>query len=208
MTKDSKRQEILKAAMELFAEKGFRGTTTRDLATQADVNEAIIFRYFTNKSALYRAILEEKVHQGHEERYKEVEQLAKVNDPRTFLEFLGNKFFERHEQDGTFMRLLLFSALERHELADMFLASMAIRDPIVAYMERQMDQGSFRRMDPYLAARAFLGMFVCHIQMQEIFGQKKTREFDRTEVVMTFVSIFLAGMKPSADSSPEPSRAP
>ena len=34
------------AAMELFAKKGFRGTTTRDLAAHADVNEAIIFRHF------------------------------------------------------------------------------------------------------------------------------------------------------------------
>ena len=94
------------------------------------------------------------------------------------------------------MRLLLFSALEGHELADMFLVSMAVRDPMVSYMERRMQDGTFRQMDPYLAARAFLGMFVCHVQMQEIFGQKKTREFERIEVVKTFVSIFLAGMKP------------
>lgn len=197
MTKDAKRQEILKAAMELFAEKGFRGTTTRDLAAHAGVNEAIIFRYFTNKTGLYRAILEEKVQQGRDAHYIEVEQLARSSDVQTFLEFVGNKFFERNEQDSTFMRLLLFSALERHELADMFLASMAIRDPMAAYMERQMNEGALRRADPYLASRAFFGMFVCHIQMQELFGQSKTREFDRAEVVKTFVSIFLSGMKPS-----------
>jgi AcrR family transcriptional regulator len=199
MSKDSKRQEILKAAMELFAEKGFRGTTTRDLAARAGVNEAIIFRYFINKTGLYRAILEEKVQAGRAERYKEVEQHARSSDTRTFLEFVGNKFFERHEQDSTFMRLLLFSALERHELADMFLASMGLRDPMAAYMERQMNEGALRRVDPYLAWRAFFGMFASHIQIQEIFGESKKREFDRTEVVRTFVSIFLDGMKPGSD---------
>ena len=195
MTKDETRQEILKAAMELFSQKGFRGTTTRDLASHADVNEAIIFRYFTNKTELYRAILEEKVHEGREEHYKEVEQLSKTSDPQVFLEFIGNKFFERHERDNTFMRLLLFSALEGHELADMFFASMSVRDPMASYMERLMSEGTFRRVDPYLASRAFLGMFVCHIQMQEIFGQKRTADFDRAEVVKTFVSLFLEGMK-------------
>jgi AcrR family transcriptional regulator len=195
MTKDETRQEILKAAMELFSRNGFRGTTTRDLASQADVNEAIIFRYFTNKTELYRAILEEKVHHGRDEHYKEVEQFAQSSDPQTFLEFIGNKFFERHEQDNTFMRLLLFSALEGHELADMFFASMSVRDPMAAYMERLMSEGTLRRVDPYLASRAFLGMFVCHIQMQEIFGQKRTSDFNRSEVVKTFVSIFLEGMK-------------
>jgi TetR/AcrR family transcriptional regulator len=198
MTKDETRQEILKAAMELFAKNGFRGTTTRDLATQADVNEAIIFRYFTNKTELYRAILEEKAHEGRDEHIKEVERLAQSTDAQTFLEFLGNKFFERHERDRTFMRLLLFSALEGHELADMFFASLAVRDPMAAYMERLMNEGTFRRVDPYLASRAFLGMFVCHIQMQEIFSQKKPGDFDRAEVVKTFVSIFLQGMKSPA----------
>jgi AcrR family transcriptional regulator len=193
-TRDAKRQEILKAAMELFAKNGFRGTTTRDLAAHADVNEAIIFRYFTNKTELYRAILEEKVHQG-DNHYTEVEEMAKTSDLQTFLEFIGHRFMERHEQDSTFMRLLLFSALEGHELADMFLAAMAVRDPMATYLERQMDAGTFRRADPILAARAFVGMFVCHVQMQELFGQKKTREFDRSEVVRTFVSIYLAGMK-------------
>lgn len=195
MTKDETRQEIIKAAMELFAKNGFRGTTTRDLAAAADVNEAIIFRYFTNKTELYRAILEEKSQEGREQHIKEVEQLARSSDAKTFLEFVGNKIFERNERDRTFMRLLLFSALEGHELADMFLAAMAVRDPMAAYMERLMNEGTFRRIDPYLASRAFLGMFVCHIQMQEIFAQKKKADFDRTEVVKTFVSIFLEGMK-------------
>jgi AcrR family transcriptional regulator len=181
--------------MDLFAKKGFRGTTTRDLASQADVNEAIIFRHFTNKTELYRAILEEKVHEGRDEHYKEVEKLAQTSDARTFLEFLGSKFLERHEQDSSFMRLLLFSALEGHELSEMFLSSLGVRDPMVPYLERQMAEGNFRRLDPYLAARAFLGMFVCHIQMQEIFDQKRKYEFDSEEVVKTFVSIFLTGMK-------------
>jgi len=200
-TRDIKRQEILEAAIQLFAAKGFRGTTTRDLASKADVNEAMIFRYFTNKTELYRAILEEKVHQGHDAHYKEVEQLANQADIRTFLEFLGNRMLERHEQDTTFMRLLLFSALEGHELVDMFLEAVAIRDPLAAYMEKQMKNGSFREMNPYLAARAFVAMFVCHIQMQEIFGQRAKQSFDRTEAVQTFVSIFLNGMTTGVTTS-------
>jgi AcrR family transcriptional regulator len=194
-TRDIQRQEIVQAAIELFAAKGFRGTTTRDLAAKAGINEAIIFRHFTNKTELYRAILEEKVHQTHDAQYKEVGEVARTSDVRTFLEFLGNRFLERHEQDSTFMRLLLFSALEGHELVGMFLESIATSDPLAAYMDRLIKEGTFRPMNPYLAARAFLGMFVCHIQMQEIFGQKNKQPFDRQEAVQMFVSIFLEGMK-------------
>jgi hypothetical protein len=78
----------------------------------------------------------------------------------------------------------------------MFVASMAGRDPLAAYLERRMNDGALRRTDPHLAARAFIGMFVSFIQMQEIFRHKQTRDFQRKDVVQTFVSIFLAGMQP------------
>ena len=195
MSKDNKRQEILRAAMEVFAKKGFRGSTTRDLAAEADINEAIIFRHFNTKTELYRAILEAKVNQSRDAHYEELERLAGTQDDRLFLETLGRNFLERHEQDSTFMRLLLFSALEGHELSEMFLASIAGRDPLATYLERRMNEGAFRKMDPHLAARAFVGMLVCYVQTQEIFGQKHIRSFDRNEVVQTFVSIFLAGIK-------------
>ena len=195
MEKGGKRQDIIKAAIEVFAKNGFRGTTTRDLAAHAEVNEAIIFRHFNTKQELYRAILEQKVSQGQDARCEEAKQLAESGDDQKFFEMFGNQFLERHEEDSTFMRLLIFSALEGHELSEMFLSSLSGRDPLTAYIEHRMDDGGFRRMDPHLAARAFIGMFVAYVQMQEIFGQKKVKIFERNEVVQTFVSIFLTGMK-------------
>jgi hypothetical protein len=58
-----------------------------------------------------------------------------------------------------------------------------------------MSQGAIRRMDPHLAARAFFGMFVSFVQLQEIFGQRKTQRFAGADVVRSFVSIFLTGVK-------------
>jgi len=195
MEKGGKRQDIIRAAIEVFARNGFRGTTTRDLASHADVNEAIIFRHFNTKQELYRAILEQKLTQGQDARCAEVDQLAEAGDDEKFFENFGRQFLERHEEDSTFMRLMMFSALEGHELSEMVMSAMGGRDPLASYIQRRMDEGAFRRMDPHLAARAILGMFVAYIQMQEIFGQKKVRTFERDEVVKTFVSIFLAGMK-------------
>jgi len=195
MEKSEKRQEIIKAAIEVFAKNGFRGTTTRDLAAHADVNEAIIFRHFNTKQELYRAILEEKVSQGRDARFEENCHLIEAGEDRKFFEAVGRQFLERHEQDSTFMRLLMFSALEGHELSQMFLTSMAGRDPLASYIEKRMEDGVFRQMDAHLAARAFLGMFVAYIQMQEIFGLKNIKQFERNEVVETFVSIYLAGLK-------------
>jgi AcrR family transcriptional regulator len=194
MSKD-RRQDILNAAMELFARKGFRGTTTRDLAAHAGVNEAIIFRHFSTKEALYSAILETKAcEKRSDEEYAEVEALSSGSDDVKFFEALGRTFLERHENDTTFMRLLLFSALEGHELSEMFLGSMASRNPVANFIKRRIDEGAFRPVDPELAARAMFGMFVSYLQWQEIFGHKKNKSYDREEVVRTFVAIFLSGM--------------
>lgn len=46
------RQHLLDAAQRLFAERGYRGTTTKDIAQNAGVSENLIFRYFTSKSDL------------------------------------------------------------------------------------------------------------------------------------------------------------
>jgi len=192
--KHDRRQDILKAAMELFAKKGFRGTTTRDLASQADVNEAIIFRHFNNKEELYSAILEYKASEMQDSQKEELERLAKDGDDEQFFMTLGRAFMERHEKDSTFMRLLLFSALEGHQLSDMFIASMSARKPFSNYIRKRIDEGGFRAMNPELSAQAFIGMFVSFILWQEIFGFNKTQPYDREEVVRTFVSIFLKGM--------------
>ena len=51
---------IIAAAASLFAAKGFNGTTTREIAKTAGISEALLFRYFPTKRALYAAILAEK----------------------------------------------------------------------------------------------------------------------------------------------------
>src|SRR5215471_11769327 len=100
--KHDRRNEILAAAMELFAKKGFRGTTTRDLATHADINEAIIFRHFTNKQELYSAILEHKAGENRDARLEEFERLANEGDDEKFFRAVGTAFLEKHENDTTF----------------------------------------------------------------------------------------------------------
>ncbi len=52
----ARRQLILESAMQLFAKKGFHGTTTADLARTAGVSEALIFRFFPDKESLYREV--------------------------------------------------------------------------------------------------------------------------------------------------------
>ena len=93
----------------------------------------------------------------------------------------------------------MFSALEGHQLSEMFTASMTARNPIpnyiASYIQKRMDEGVFHSMNPQLSTRVLLGMFASFVLFQEILGLKKKQPYDREEVVRTFVSIFLNGIR-------------
>jgi AcrR family transcriptional regulator len=57
LSRDDRRQQILESALPLFARYGFGGTTTRRIADAARISEALLFKHFPNKSAIYAAIL-------------------------------------------------------------------------------------------------------------------------------------------------------
>jgi AcrR family transcriptional regulator len=192
--KEDRRKQIIESAMQVFARKGFRGTTTRDLANEAGVNEAIIFRYFKTKEELYSAIIEHKAGEHRNAHMEEFERMATTGDDEKFFEAFGRTFLRRHEEDTSFLRLLLFSALEGHQLSDMFVSSMAVRHPIGNYIQQRIDSGAFRSVNAQLAARSLFGMFVSFVLWQEIFGFKGKYPHDRDQVVRTFVSIFLNGV--------------
>src|SRR5439155_6754705 len=149
---------------------------------------------FTSKEELYSAILEHKAGETRDARIDGLEPLANAGDDEKFFNTLGRTFLEKHQKDTMFLRLLLFSALEGHELSDMFVASLTARNPIANYIQKRIDEGAFREMGAQLAARGFFGMFASFVLWQEIFGLKKTQPHDREEVVRTFVSIFLKGI--------------
>ncbi|OWK43595.1 Transcriptional regulator, TetR family [Fimbriiglobus ruber] len=79
MSGEERKAAILKAVRHLFAAKGFAGTTTRELAATAGVSEALLYRHFPTKEALYGAIHESIC---SERKYDKFDQLAAL-EPST-----------------------------------------------------------------------------------------------------------------------------
>ena len=59
-----RREQLIQVAVDLFSRKGFKGTTTREIAAAAGVTEAIIFRHFETKEQLYTAIIDRRLNSG------------------------------------------------------------------------------------------------------------------------------------------------
>lgn len=58
LSAEERRQAIVDAVRGVFADKGFDGTTTRELARAAGVSEALLYKHFPSKESLYAAMLE------------------------------------------------------------------------------------------------------------------------------------------------------
>ena len=107
--------------MHLFSQRGFRGTTTKEIASASGVSEAMVFRHFATKEELYSAILDHKacLHDSMDPEQLVAEAIARKDDTAVF-EGLALDALNHHDCDPEFHRLLLHSALEEHELAHMF----------------------------------------------------------------------------------------
>ncbi len=195
LTGEERRQQIVEAAVDLFSRKGFRGTTTREIAEAAGISEAMIFKHFATKRELYSAIIEVK--SETEELLASAAKASKAEDDAGVLRSVGLKMLEQTERDPSLMRLLLFSALEGHELSEIFFESRVRRlhEFLSSYIRRRIEDGRFRSVDALVVARGFIGMIVHYLLIHELFGVKRSPRSSPEEVVELFVSIFLKGIE-------------
>ena len=193
-----RRQQILDVATGLFAQQGFQGTTTRLIAERSGVTEALIFRHFPSKEELYWAVIWSKIESAAPtERLQE--SLEAGGSDLDILSRVALQVLERRSKDQTLSRLLLFSALEKHELSERFFRNYVADyfEVLTRFVRKGIAGGRFRSVDPLLAARGFLGMVIYHSWIQELYGGKKVQEFDPRVVSRTLADIWLAGMRPT-----------
>ena len=194
MKADERRQEIIRAAMEVFARNGFGGSTTREIAENAGISEAMIYSHFRNKQELYAAIIDEKL-QESEPLYYPLDAMRNKDDPRVFTTIVEN-YLRRHSEDTTFLRLLLFSALEGHELASMFVAGPVRKffEFLAEYIGERIEEGAFKPVNPEISSRCLLGMVHYFVLVREIFGDDTLKLVDQNEAIETIVNLFCRGI--------------
>jgi len=188
------RERILDAALESFAEKGFSGTTTKELAKRAKVNEVTIFRQFRSKRALFSSVISERspvleiadrvssdtsgpVDELLAGNIRTVLRMLRANKQLYFV-ILGDSWRQPR------MRSMAYEQVVKKGIA---LVAKVMRD--------LMDAGKIRRMDPEIAARALMGAVQFHFMTTEIMGGGAPTHDEEERLVRGLVSIFLDGMR-------------
>ncbi len=118
---EERRRGIVEAAMPLFARKGFGGTTTKEIAEAARISEALLFKHFPTKGALYQEMLRSgcSADPGLLERLRTIEPSTQTLI--TMMHFMVYQFvlgaFGSADEREARQRLVLNSYLEDGEFA-------------------------------------------------------------------------------------------
>lgn len=216
MAAEDRRRQIVDVAMRLFSERGFRGTTTKEIAHAAGVSEAIIFRHFATKDDLYTAIIDHKACAGGmadmerpviETIRCSAAEVMKGGDDHAVFEHIALAMMRHHENDTQFLRLLFYSALEGHQLAQLFWDRnvRSMYEFLGSYISDRQREGAFRGVDPLVAVRAFAGMIIHHSVTNALWDRSRTLlNVTNEEASREFAEILLRGINIAADA---PTRA-
>ncbi len=199
MTGDERREQILHIAIKLFSHNGFRGTTTKKIAIEAGISEAMVFRHFASKDELYHAILDHKACEGGKVQPLALinEVIKSKNDYEVFYQLALNAL-NHHQEDPEFMRLLLHSALEGHELAEMFITEniIPLYEVLSFYISQRQRDGVFRDLNPKLVVRSFVGMMIHHSLFNTLWDkQGRLLKISNEDAAKGFTDILLNGIK-------------
>ncbi len=177
----ARREQILKAATTVFAEKGFRRATTREVARAAGVSEGTIYNYFEDKDALLMAILHRL--NETERRSEDFEEGMATDFPGFMREYLRRRMSSVWENREVF-RIVLSEMLVNTELRETYLRRIMAPTMKIAEdnFRLRAERGEIRATDTPLAVRvvagAVLGVLVLGLLGDEEIGTRADEASD------------------------------
>jgi AcrR family transcriptional regulator len=153
-----KKEHIINVAIELFAEKGFEGTSIRELAIRADVNIAMVNYYFGSKDKLFEALIEYKASYMRE-RLEEIvndKDKSDIEKIDAVIETYVNRILSQHNYHRLIHQELMLQQREfvHSGIIKLFSINLQI---IKSIIEDGMEKKIFKRVDPELTVASLTG---------------------------------------------------
>jgi len=191
------REKLLRAAIEVFSEKGYSGASTREIARRARVNPVTLFRTFNSKQQLHAAAVDRLI-VGSQVR-KQIDRLAQRGDPAPkFIAGVIKALVDANFHAPEVQRIFLNAALERSEVivfTTVWERLLPIFQCVQAHLSEYIAKGELRNVDPLVAARLIIAAGVYHYQLYELFGAKKVADFSQADLSNVYADILYAGLK-------------
>ncbi|MGE5145837.1 MAG: TetR/AcrR family transcriptional regulator [Candidatus Eiseniibacteriota bacterium] len=194
--KEARPAEIVAAALELFAERGFAATRLDDVAARAGVSKGTLYLYFESKEELFKAVVRESI----------VPNIARVEalltsfagpTPeliRTMVETIG--MVVTTSSIGALPKLVIAEAGNFPDIARFYLEEVIHRGLGVmeAVLTRGIERGEFRPFDVRLSVRAVIAPVIVLAIWKNSFERFEAEPLDAKAYLTNHLDILMHGI--------------
>jgi AcrR family transcriptional regulator len=192
---------IVEAAVQLFSRKGYKGTSTREIAQLAGVNEATLFRYFSRKADLFWTATESRLNRLKLGRELQNGLAADV-DPEIIVPMLVEFVVQNMAQSPELMRLLYVAGFELPGADRMFREHLGpIFDSVNAYFGRCAARGAIGDLEPTFATLGLAGAVSAHCNLHQLFTGRDLPS-DGQSVAPAYAQFWLNALRQQVPVSP------
>ena len=185
------RIRILAATRALYARKGSRGTTTREVADRAEVNEATVFRHFGTKQQLLDAMLDHyNAESNLPEALDHVRRCATIEEQ---LRLLGQYAVEIIKRKEDLMKVAMAEEITNPEgTTCAWRVPTAARLRLTSYFAEKVAAGELRG-EPKMLGLTFMSLFFSYVMANILWVD--LGEMPQEQVIAVMVDIFLSGAR-------------
>ncbi len=168
-------ERILEAATELFAQSGYSGVSTREIASKACVNAVTIYRYYPHKRDLYIAVLDAELQQINL-RGDLLIKIAEASDAKAVLSSTFELITKTITQRPGLVRLLQYSALEMSTDLDPLLRQHIgeLIEVIARYVEPWITSGDLHSTSAKDLVLTLIAIVISYRSLHPIFANEST----------------------------------
>lgn len=195
--KDARPGELMSAALQVFAERGFAATRLEEVAQRAGVSKGTVYLYFESKEALFKAAVESAVIPALEagEALAADHSLRPAEALRAFVFWWWEKVGA--SDLGALPKLLVAEVGNFPELGKWFHENLIMRGKRAAasIIERGVASGEFRRVEPADVARIMFAQMFSYVLWRRAFGPAMSDLPEPEAYFATVVDVLINGLK-------------
>ena len=192
MKKNTTKQRLLDATLKLISEKGYLGSTTREIAQEAGVTELTLFRHFGTKEKLFEALLRNHTFLPRlKELLPELDGLSYGDS----LRLIATRFLLSLKERKSLVKIMYSEVTTYPEKIKKLYNKFAddLRLTLASYFRGLQKQGVLRTVSPEMAAQLFLGMLFSYFRSEEIMRESGMKKQTMEKNIKEFVDIFMFG---------------
>src|SRR5579884_742100 len=193
---EDRREQILDAAMHVFAEKGYTRATNKDIAREAGITAGLIYHYFDSKEALLKAMIDERSPVG---MLRSLPQEMLALPPGTLLPIVLQQALSIIESEDfvRLIRVFLPEVIHNPEMSPLGVGVLQqVLNFMADYFTTKIQSGELRQCDPNLTAQVLLGSVIGFILRRQIFRDPHALQLSHEQIVTSVVDTVLQGLLP------------